>query len=259
MPRFNISEKQIIDLADNDRVYRKGISYYLAGRVSNFIFTPDKGLVNASVVGGLRYAVQVAFERDSAVRSYRCSCPAFTDYPGACQHVIAVLKTAQQKLPDAWRDPVVQDRVVEDLLEVFANHRLEIPQEELNLVVELQIMSGHRLSAHLNLKLGLQRLYVVKDIGKFLTALKTGRSLEFGKQFTLEPTRQAFKEEDRAVITMLQEMFEQYTALMDMQGPYYSTTLLSQKFLPLTGYYLTKFLDALGDKVFLWGIGSVPA
>ena len=258
MPRFNISEKQIIDLADNDRVYRKGISYYLAGRVSNFIFAPDKGLVNASVVGGLRYTVQVAFERDSAVRSYRCSCPAFTDYPGACQHVIAVLKTAQQKLPDAWRDPVVPDRVVEDLLEVFANHRLEIPQEELNLVVELQIMSGHRLSAHLYLKLGLQRLYVVKDIGKFLTSLKTGRSLEFGKQFTLEPTRQAFKEEDRAVITMLQEMFEQYTALMDMQGPYYSTTLLSQKFLPLTGYYLTKFLDALGDKVFLWGIGSVP-
>ncbi|SPF48594.1 Helicase conserved C-terminal domain protein [Candidatus Desulfosporosinus infrequens] len=256
MPRFNISEKQIIELADNDHIYRKGVSYYLAGRVSNFIFAPDKGLVSASVVGGLRYTVQVAFERDSTLRSYRCTCPAFTDYPGACQHVIAVLKTAQQKLPEAWRDPVVQNRVVEDLLEVFANHRLEIPQEELNLVMELQITSGHRVSAHLQFKLGLQRLYVVKDIGQFLTSIKTGRSLEFGKQFTLEPTRQTFKEEDRAVISMLQEMFEQYTALAEMQGPYYSTTLLSQKSLPLTGYYLTKFLDALGDKVFLWGIGS---
>jgi len=258
MPRFNISEKQIIDLADDDRVYKKGVSYYTAGRVSNFIFAPDKGLVNASVVGGLRYAVQVSFEKDNSVRAYRCTCPAFTDYPGACKHVIAVLKAAQQKLPSAWRDPVVQNRIVEDLLEVFANHRPEIPQDELTLVVELQIMVGHRLSAHLYLKLGLQRLYVVKDIGQLLTSIKTGRSLDFGKQFTLEPTRQAFKEEDQAVIAMLLEMFEQHTALAEMQGPYYSATLLSQKFLPLTGYYLTKFLDALGDKVFLWGIGSAP-
>ncbi|MDR3600607.1 MAG: DEAD/DEAH box helicase [Desulfosporosinus sp.] len=259
MPRFNISEQQIIDLADNDRVYKKGVSYYMAGRVSNFIFVPDKGIVNASVIGGLQYAVQVAFEKDNnTIRSYRCSCPAFTDYPGACKHVIAVLKTAQQKLPTAWRDPVVQDRVVEDLLEAFANQRPEILQEELTLNEELQIMAGHRLSAHLHLKLGLQRLYVVKDIGQFLTSIKTGRSLEFGKQFTLEPTRQTFKEEDLPVIAMLLEMFEQHTALTEMQGPYYSTTLLSQKSLPLSGYYLTKFLDALGDKAFVWGIGSAP-
>jgi SNF2 family DNA or RNA helicase len=258
MPRFNISEKQIIDLADDERVYKKGVSYYTAGRVTNFTFAPDKGLVNASVVGGLRYAVQIAFEQDNSLRSYRCTCPAFTDYPGACKHVIAVLKTAQQKLPAVWRDPAVQNHLVKDLLEVFANHRPEIPQEELTLVVELQIMAGHRLSAYLNLKLGLQRLYVVKDIGRFLNSLKTGHSLEFGKQFTLEPTRQAFKEEDRAVIAMLLEMFEQHTALTEMQGPYYSTTLLSQKSLPLTGYYFTKFLDALGDKVFAWGIGTAP-
>jgi len=258
MPRFNISEKQISALADEDRVYKKGVSYYMAGRVSNFIFAPDKGLVNAFVVGGLRYAVQITFEKDGSVRSYRCTCPAFTENPGACKHVIAVLKTAQQKLPEAWRDPVVQNRVVEDLLEVFANHRLDIPHDELTLVVELQIMAGHRLSAHLHLKLGIQRLYVVKDIGQFLTSIKTGQSLEFGKQFTLEPMQQAFKEEDRTVIAMLQEMFEQYSALNEMQGPYYNTSLLSQKSLPLTGYYLTKFLDSLGDKIFLWGIGSDP-
>ncbi|EGW36589.1 DEAD/DEAH box helicase [Desulfosporosinus sp. OT] len=258
MSRFNISEQQILDLADNDRVYKKGVSYFMASRVSNFTFTPDKGLVNASVVGGLRYTVQIAFERDSAIRSYRCTCPAFTDHPGACKHVIAVLKAAQQKLPTAWRDPVVQNRVVEDLLEILANHRPEITQEELTLNVELQIMAGNRPSAYLHLRLGLQRLYVVKDIGRFLTSIKTGRSLEFGKQFTLEPTRQTFKEEDRAMIAMLLEMFEQHTALNEMQGPYYSTTLLSQKSLHLTGYYLTKFLDALGDKVFLWAIGSAP-
>jgi len=258
MPRFNISEQQILDLVDNDLVYKKGFSYYTAGRVRSFIFSPDKGLVNANVIGGLRYAVQVAFEKDSSVRSYRCSCPAFTDHPRACKHVIAVLKAAQQKLPAAWVDPVVPNRVVEDLLEVFSNHDQEIPQEEVTLVVELQIIPGHRVSAQMQLKLGLQRLYVVKDIEQFICSVKTGRSLDFGKQFTFEPSCQSFKEEDRALISMLLEMFEQHTALTEMQGPFYTTNLLNQKSLPLSGYYLTKFLDALGDKELLWGISSDP-
>src|SRR5665648_1110902 len=122
MPRFNISEQQILDLANNGLEYKKGFSYYTAGRVRNFIFSPEKGLVNANVIGGLRYAVQVTFEQDSTLRSYRCSCPAFTDYPGACKHVIAVLKAAQQKLPTAWLDPIVPNRATEDLLEIFSNH-----------------------------------------------------------------------------------------------------------------------------------------
>ncbi|MCO5385021.1 DEAD/DEAH box helicase [Desulfosporosinus sp.] len=258
MSRFILTEQIILDLADNDRVYRKGLSYYMAGRVINFTFSPDKGLVNASVVGGLRYVVQVAFEREGSIRSYRCTCPAFTDYPGACKHVIAVLKASQAKLPVAWPAPIALNHVVNDLLAAFANHPQETLLDKLTMNVELQTMPKHRLSTHLQLKLGLQRLYVVKDIGQLLKAIKTGQSLEFGKQFTFEPARQTFKEEDRAVITMLQEMFDQHTALTEMQGPYYSTAVLNQKALPLTGYYLTKFLDALGDKMFLWGIGSSP-
>ncbi len=258
MPRFNISEQIIQDLADNNLVYKKGFSYFTAGRVRNFVFAPDKGLVNANVIGGLRYAVQVTFENDSSVRSYRCTCPSFTDFPGACKHVVAVLKAAQQKLPTAWPDPVISNRVVEDLLEVFSNHHPEINQEEVTLAVELQIIPGRRVSAQMQLKVGLQRLYVVKDIEQFISALTTGRSLEFGKQFTFEPLRQSFKEEDRPLIFMLQEMVEQHTALMEMQGPFYTTSLLSQKSLPLSGYYLTKFMDALGDKEFLWGISSAP-
>ena len=258
MPRFYLSEQILIDLADNDRVYTKGVSYYTAGRVNNFTFSPEKSLINASVIGGLRYIVQIAFDKDSTVRSYRCTCLAFKESPGACKHVIAVLKTAQQKLPSVWTDPFVQNRVVEELLATFSNQRQEPSLEELSLNVELYTKSSHRLPTHLQLKLGLQRLYVVKDIGQFLYSVRTGRSLEFGKQFTLEPTRQTFKEEDRGLILMLQEMYEQHSALTEMQGPFYSTTVLSQKSLPLTGYYLTKFLDALGDKVFTWNFGSTP-
>ncbi|HWQ41457.1 MAG TPA: DEAD/DEAH box helicase [Desulfosporosinus sp.] len=257
MSHFNLSEEQILALSDND-VYKQGVAYYMAKNVHDFVFAPDKGMVNASVEGGLRYAVRLSFEQNGSLRAYRCTCAAFTDNPGACKHIIAVLKAAQQKLPTAWPNPVVQNSVAEDLLTVFATPHHEFPREELTLDVELHITIGRRISLDAQFKLGIHRLYIIKDIEKFLTAIKTGRSLEFGKQFTFDPTEQFFNEEDQSIITMLQEMFEQLSALKEMPGSYISTALLNQKVLPLTGYYLTKFLDALGDKMFQLIIGSDP-
>ncbi|AET69446.1 DNA/RNA helicase, superfamily II, SNF2 family [Desulfosporosinus orientis DSM 765] len=256
--RFLLSEQDIIDLAHNDRAYRKGLSYHMAGRVIRFMFSPDKRLVAASVIGGLRYTVQLAFEEDGSLRSYRCSCPAFTEYSGACKHVIAVMKTAQERLPKVWPAASNQNQLLDDLFAVFASHTPESLSEKLTVNIELYISPSQRLSAHLQLKLGLQRLYVVKDIGQLLRSIRSGQSLEFGKQFTFEPTRQSFCPEDRPIIAMLQEMYDQHTSLAEIQGPYYSAAVLNTKSLPLTGYYLSKFLDALGDKEFLIGLESTP-
>lgn len=256
--RFMLSEQIIIDLAHNDRVYKKGLSYYMAGRVINFTFSPGKRIVEAFVIGGLKYGVQLAFDDDGSLRSYRCNCPAFTEYSGACKHAVAVMKAAQRRLPKAWPTATTQNQLFEELLTAFAAPSPETQGEKLNLDIELHIFPRHRLSAHLQLKLGLQRPYVVKDIGQWLRSLKTGQSLEFGKQFTFEPARQSFREEDLAVIAMLQDMYDQHISLAEIQGPYSATAALNTKSLPLTGYYLAKFLDALGDKVFLLGFDDSP-
>ncbi|WP_407312580.1 SNF2 helicase associated domain-containing protein [Desulfosporosinus sp. SB140] len=255
MPQFSISEQQIMDLSDNDRVYKKGITYFLTNRVRNFSVTPSKGIISASVIGGLRYDVQLAFEKEGSLRSYRCTCPAFTDFPGACKHVIAVLKVVQKKSA-TWSSPSTQNRVVEKLLQTFSNQRQDFQLEELTLNLELSITIGYRVSAHVQFKLGLQRLYIVKDIGQLLTSIKTSQPLEFGKQFTLEPSRQTFKPEDQGLMTMLKEMYEQHTSLIEMQGSFYTSNPFNQKSLPLSGYYLTKFLDSLGDKEFLCKVNT---
>jgi SNF2 family DNA or RNA helicase len=257
MPQLKLSEQAIMDLAHNYLVYRKGVTYYQAGRVKNFTFIPEEGQINASVMGNLRYAVQLTLDKDGTLHSYHCSCPAFAEYPGACKHVVAVLKTARQKSL-SWSDSVAHSRAVADFLASLSNHRQEIKPEILTLDVELQFKTGYLQTAVLQLKIGLQRLYVVKDIGQFLTALKQGQSIDFGKQFTLEPGRQSFKKEDQDLINMLQEMSEQHTALAAMQSSFYTTNLLHQKTISLTGYYLSKFLDALGDKIFSWRLDTFP-
>lgn len=255
MPRFLISEPQIMKLADNDRVYKKGVSYFLTNRVRDCSYDSEKGTVSASVIGNLRYEVQLVFAEEGALHSYYCTCPAFAEYHGACKHVIAVLKTILQKTM-SWSKPSKQNQAAEKFLQAFSHQQRDFHLEELTLNAELTIMTGYHLSADLQLKIGLQRLYIVKDFEQFLTALKTGQSLEFGKQFTFEPQRQTFKAEDQGLVSMLIKMYEQHASLLEMQGSYYSSNLFKQRPLPLSGYYLTKFLDAMDNKEFLCQVNS---
>ncbi|MHB1651776.1 MAG: DEAD/DEAH box helicase [Desulfitobacteriaceae bacterium] len=258
MSEFNITEKQIMALASSTDVYNQGVSYYLANRVNKINYDPDKRMIEATVSVGLPYEVQISLDREGFVRAYWCTCAALKEYPGACKHIITVLKSAQHQRPTAQENPELQRRAAQELLSFFANHSQENSLEELTLDLELQIQTGYQLSARLQLRLGLQRLYVVKDIGQFLKCIQEGQLLEFGKHFTFDPTKHTFKDADRSVIAMLQEMFAHHTALTEMQDSYFDSTFFRQKSLRLAGVYLNKLLDAVSDKTFQVGIGSAP-
>ena len=255
MPLLDVKNNEIIAIATNKDVYSHGVAYYMANRVTNLVFEPAIGAASAMVMGTHNYRVEVYFNEQSSISQYQCTCPAYSTYPGACKHIVAVLKTLQQRLDPAKVKREIKQRSAKELLAFFAGQRQEYPQEEINLDLELDILHSHaRIVGDLQLKVGRQRLYVVKDIGKFLKCIQEEQSLEFGKQFTFEPQRHTFKEEDRPVIAMLGEMFEQHEALEEMRSFYYGASLFNQKFLRLTGPFLKKFLDSVGDKEFYVGI-----
>ncbi len=251
----DIKEQEIRALAYNIRTYDLGVAYFLNKKVSNFTFAPDKGVIKADVTGTWYYAVEVGLHKDGSVHSYHCTCPAYEEYPGACKHIIAVLKTAQRKLskPKPTYDT---KKAASEIIALFTNYQQENPQEELALHLELQLNPEHRLLARLHLKVGLTRLYVVKDLEEFLTAIKIGYSQRFGVKFIYDPLRHTFKEEDRRIITMLQEMQEQHLAINEISDSYFTSSPLSRKPFPLSKYHLGKLLDALGDKVFSLAIDS---
>jgi SNF2 family DNA or RNA helicase len=256
MLSVDISDKQIKELAPNQSVYRAGVGYFQAGKVVGLHIDPDERKINASVTGTFPYNVEIIMSRLGAVRDYDCTCPAFYNFPGACKHVIAVLYAVQMKR-ELQKKPPAKDQVAKELLNYFANQRPEKFLTELNLELELQIRLGHRISAELSLRVGLQRLYVVKEIGEFLDCIKTGRELEYGKNFTFEPHNMRFNEHDRAVIQLLLDMYEGHLAWQELENPFDNSSPF-KKHLPLTGIYLKKFLDALGDRSFILCLGSLP-
>lgn len=153
-------------------------------------------------------------------------------------------------------------RAASDFIALFTNHDQENSQEELSLELELEINTDRQITSFLQLKVGLSRLYMVKDLQEFLSAMKTGRPLEFGMKFTYDPTQQTFKEEDVPIIGMLQEMLEQYEAINDLRSSCYSTYSIfpfSEKPFTLSRYFIGKLFDAIGDKAFSLTVGSTKA
>lgn len=257
MIQLDISNNEIKSIASHQMAYQLGISYYHGGRVNDLSFEPDKRRVEAYVTGNRRYHVEIDLTRVGSVRSYECTCPAFSRYFGACKHIVAVLKAIQDKGESAPLKKGAQTLAAEELLAFFENNAPEPFRDELSLEVQLQIITGYHVSVNLSLKIGLQRLYVVKDIGELLRCLKKGESLEFGKQFTLEPFRQTFREEDKPVMDLLMEMYEQHLAWREMEGSFSSIQSFPKKALPLTGFYLKKFFDLLGNKAILLEAGTM--
>jgi SNF2 family DNA or RNA helicase len=248
MIRLDISNNEIKSIASHQMAYQLGVSYFHGGRVGELSFDPDKRRVEAYVSGNRRYHIEIDLTRVGSVRSYECTCPAFSRYFGACKHVVAVLKAIQEKAPDISHKKNAQNPAADELLAFFESHAPEPFRDELNLELQLQIHSGYHTSADLSLRIGLQRLYIVKDIGEFLRCLKIGESLEFGKQFTFEPFRQTFRSEDQPVMELLMEMYEQHLAWQEMEHSFSSIQNFPKKNLPLKGFYLKKFLDVVGKK-----------
>lgn len=259
MLSLEMTDRQMRNLASYPMAYQLGVAYYQAGKVGSLEYNPAERKVKAFVAGTSRYLIQLQLTPEGSLNSYQCSCPAFSHNSGACKHIIAVLKSTQVNLPLIYQKKA-NSSTTQEFLSFFENHTQDPFKEELNLEVELDIyvVPRHRVAAEFSLKIGLQRLYVVKDVGLFLNSLHKGKTLEFGKQFTFEPHRQTFNAIDRPLIDFLLDMYEQNLAWSDMLNTYAGSAFNSKKLVPLKGVYFRKFLDALGDKPFNFYQESAP-
>jgi len=244
-----ITEQEIRTLASSKKAYELGVAYALNGRVSQLSYDGEKNMISAVVIGTWLYDVEIIMRKNGSVYSCNCTCPAFEEYPGACKHVIAALKAVQRKLAGPLPRTAVVKESVSEFMALFTKSEPKAVRENLSLELELQIEIHRQIHVQLQIKVGLARLYVVKNLEEFLSAVQGGRLLKFGKQFTYDPFVQTFSAEDQHVIDMLQEMLRQYEAFNEQRSFYYASPF-SQKPFILSQYYLGKLFDALGDKEF---------
>lgn len=203
--------------------YQRGLKYYKSGRVRNLYYDPINYKWSAEVRGTHTYEVEIV---DDDGISYNCDCPAFDEYWGPCKHIAAVLlKIHESKkranipakiksLSDLNRSSE-QDRQAQYMKELTNSFIQTISTFSLNfdqtvqknrkpLMVDwiIEVKKGsYRLPKTLavEMKVGLNRTYVVKKIKEFLKAVDQKVQYSFTAKYSYDPIEQMFTEQDQEI------------------------------------------------------------
>lgn len=223
--------------------YLRGEKYVQEGRVTALTHH-GQGRFEGTVAGtGSKvYTVQASILQSGGVQAM-CSCPAAASYYGYCKHVAAVLITIHKlyqgktTLRSNWnvQTSYQGDQIVASSLISLFKSKNEQPKEQqtalhphINPVqarIPLQVMFickviqsfGHTSKLVIELKLGVDRLYVVQNIGEFLTCLEAGQSYSFTKKFSYQPHLHLFEPKDLKLLTLCLKCYQSEVIYDDVQ------------------------------------------
>ncbi|WP_407270968.1 SNF2 helicase associated domain-containing protein [Radiobacillus sp. PE A8.2] len=229
MPIFKDEIEQLFSKS----MYMRGLLYYNQGRVQSLYYVERDNRWRGKVIGTGAYDVTVTILDDHV--DFRCDCLAFFDY-GECKHAAACLFEIADK--QEKEDPFIletkkkreQQKVINHFIDVFSTYQQteaysheQFIKDPLNVefIIKTQLSSNYGASSvwAIEMKTGVNRVYVVKDLNKFLQAVEMNNSYFFTKNFSYDPTEQVFTKQDFAVIQLLIQISKNEAAYNDR---YYS-------------------------------------
>lgn len=222
-------ETTIQSLATNKTVFEKGKQLFNQEGVKDHQVREKDQMIEFTIQDNNRqFTSQISFLKNGVARKYHCTCQAFKNYSGACKHVVASMiylngiklnkkpeeKTKKESSP-SHLSSYHNSQVLEDLKESFSRHQVDrmsnVGKEEVNFEFILNV-SGSFFSKHfeLYLKVGIDHLYVIKNIPQVVNTLLKGETYEFGKNFTFDPNHYYVAPEDKRVLQLLADIHSIY-------------------------------------------------
>jgi Superfamily II DNA/RNA helicases, SNF2 family len=200
--------------------FEEGESICRAGGVTILRYDPDKPFCEANVRTNRDLIVTAAVNRGEIIAT--CTCPDFDPEDKYCEHVAAMLLHLLE-LPELPEEALNLARISasdqllsSSILDLFSSERNQPPilgstryVRDTRLPVEVQFTcvifsSGYRnYRIGIELRVGLDRLYVVPDIRAFIEGMALNATRAFSKHFTFNPAEHRFLGEDHAMLDEL--------------------------------------------------------
>jgi len=253
---FNLNEEQICDMSAEAITYKKGRSYYLEKRVKSLTFNKPKLSFSAIVQGSKKYNVRTNFLSNGKIENTTCSCPSYDRYWGVCKHIVAVLLTIMEKDNLGQFNKLTETQYIKSILNFYRNKQQSdfIP---LNMEITFEIMvnryNSRMAGSFISLKIGEGRTYVVRNIKRFIEDIHNKNKIEFGKNFTFDPSIHSFNNEDRKVIDLIEEIYEYEKTVEEDFYRDNSQSIFSGKHIKLPEKALKRFLNIIKDGDFISG------
>lgn len=227
--------------------------------------------------GQNRYSVYLIWDtvRDEMVEA-DCECPAFREYEGICKHCVAVLlqyysdsrvKAYREKLEQEKREKLLQIPGVKKGAERKTTEGIRQLLKKSAVVKSLPLIQGDicgkvRLEPHLivenpsaalHFKIGVDRMYVMKDVFAFARAVERQEEYAYGKNLSFTHAMESFAPESRPLVSFILHWAQknQYRYGYSGYSPYHhGFTSARNKLLDLTWEGLEEFLELFVGKNF---------
>lgn len=247
---MGVYNQDYLRMIASPEVVKRGIAYYESGAVKDIKFEGE--LLHAVVKGSEDYDVFLQI-KDNFIKGYRCTCPAYFQFDGACKHVIAVFcHIFENGLPGKNNNKhkaIKEDYYIEDyvLLELLKNTNSEIKKQEVRVeyYFEFKKYNVHDFVCSMHMRIGDKRLYVLKDIKEFIEKIENNLPFSFGKLFNFNPLLHEFSKEDAEVLNIIKELYGIERSISIYSAP---NVFLDGKYVNLNYNFLMKVAKALGNK-----------
>lgn len=198
---------------------------------------------------------EIYFTEEAGIEQMICTC-GFCDSYDMCPHVTAVISefiNNPYEIIDKSEDERVNE-IIESLEVGIVGGKIQ--KEILKLKPKLIYEGYNKKEIYLELKIGKDKLYIVKNMKNFLEKVKYKNDImEFGKNFTFNPYTQDLDHEDKNLITLLIDIYDSQMILDSQYEREY--TFLKGKRALLTENQLKRFFSIYSDKQFDFQIGTL--
>lgn len=270
--------------------FSRGEEIYRRGKIKKFEVESDgeKETITADVrgSGGNVYGVLLTIDPESGMLKEKwCDCPAFYSYEGICKHCTAVL------LKYISEPHMTADRQ-RSLSDYLANFHVQSPEKgagkqegevvqrrrqttwQMKELLRKQsvrqafpvLQGGVRGRVHLEpeliclpmgcaveFRIGIGRMYVLKDIFEFMAAMRDQETVSYGKSLQFLHVPDSFDEESRPLAAFIVKTAQRLERQHQQENAYlwnFRGGLPKTRAMPLDAKGLDDFLDAVGQNCF---------
>lgn len=251
---FQISKDSIYYLTSPMK-YKKGLDYYRSNRVKSVSFNEEMLLFDASVIGTHPYNVQVTFTKNGQIKEFSCTCQDYTKSEKCCKHIASVLFFIKERDDQGFFNSITQKKAAKEIFSFFQSRTSSV-KTNVNLEFNLELFrlkaSAIRRgpSAILSMRMGTDRMYIVRNVSELLDCIRSNKELVFGKGFSFNPSIHDFNDYDKPIILYLQEMLQNEIMINYLKGDMQRQSVFKDKEIFLSEPALKRMFELLSSTHF---------
>ncbi len=207
---FDLTRESILAKTPSNE-FEAGQDYYINKRIKSVQYNQERRTFTATVLGSKLYTLHLKFDISGKLSEADCTCPVGNDGWGCCKHMVAVLLLIQEKDAQGFFRELRFRQAAKDIFNFFSDKQITVKSTVfIKPTFELtrSETSDKSLQPAIKLRIGQDRLYIVKDIKRLLYYMDNNLELNFGKKFTYYPSRHEFKGRDLELVNLLREIYE---------------------------------------------------